>query len=386
MITQHVGNDEAFDESIDRIWSGITARRNIAARRRRTFRIVGAMSVCAIATVSVARWNDRTPSARMAAASPLRTSIGMPVATIAATDHAETFAFDDASHVTLTPGAQLTPRINDGSTFVSGLAGGATFDVTPGGPRRWSIECGLVTVDVIGTRFSVVDTSNADRRSVHVNVDHGIVLVRGENVPDQKKRLIDGESIDVIEPHLAPAPTASTSAAPAIALAAPKLATSATMLPSPSWHDLANRGDYANAYRELGPDGLASEAAIANVDDLLALADVARLSAHPRDAIAPLSRVVSEHRTDARAPLAAFTIGRVDLDTLNDPAAAAHAFQQAIDLGLPDALLDDAYARLAEANVKAGDQTAARAASAACSAKHPGCGRSSAMKRWVPTE
>ena len=73
--------------------------------------------------------------------------------------------------------------------------GAASFEVRPGGPRRWQIECGLATVEVVGTRFTCA--RGADR--LHIGVEHGVVLVRGERVPNRVRRLAAGESLDVLD-------------------------------------------------------------------------------------------------------------------------------------------------------------------------------------------
>jgi transmembrane sensor len=294
----------------------------------------------------------------------------------------------DASRIELGHGARLEAKANSGTAFTAHLDGTATFEVTPGGPRRWSIECGLVTVDVIGTRFRVAEDGSAQSPHVRVSVEHGIVLVRGDAVPNHVQRLVDGQSIqvdgdvkgDVTGAVVGDVPATPTPAPPVAAASAGPDARAA----SRSWHDLARGGDYDGAYRQLGPSGVAAEASGASVDDLLALADIARLSAHPADAVDPLSRVLDRHGGDPRAPLAAFTLGRIELDTLGQPAAAATAFQRAIRLGLPEGLTEDAYARLVEANAKAGEPEAARAARDEYERKYPHGSRSSTMRAWVP--
>jgi transmembrane sensor len=95
--------------------------------------------------------------------------------------------------------------------------------------------------------------------------------------------------------------------------------------------------------------------------ELLLAADVMRLSHHPAEAVDPLERVVRVHADDPRAPLAAFTLGRVLLDELGQPKAAAAAFAK-VQLLAPDGqLTQDALAREAEAWSRAGDMNQARA-------------------------
>jgi transmembrane sensor len=95
-----------------------------------------------------------------------------------------------------------------------------------------------------------------------------------------------------------------------------------------------------------------------DIETLLELADIARLSGHPQDAVAPLTRALDRFRSSPQAGLAAFTLGRVLLEQLSAPAAAAEAFERAISLYLPRALLSDCYRRLAEAYDRAGNHQA----------------------------
>ena len=101
----------------------------------------------------------------------------------------------DGSRVELAAGARFTPLESTGTSFVAILErGSAHFEVRPGGPRRWQIECGLATVEVVGTGF---DCARAPGR-LSVSVQHGAVLVRGERVPDRARRLAAGETLEVL--------------------------------------------------------------------------------------------------------------------------------------------------------------------------------------------
>ncbi|HVK88076.1 MAG TPA: hypothetical protein VM513_28345, partial [Kofleriaceae bacterium] len=95
-------------------------------------------------------------------------------------------------------------------------------------------------------------------------------------------------------------------------------------------------------------------------EDLMLVADVMRLTSHPGEAVAPLRRVIDEHAADPRAPLAAFTLGRVMLEQLGRPADAADAFARAADLAPDGPLAEDAAARQVEARSRAGDAREAK--------------------------
>ena len=140
---------------------------------------------------------------------------------------------------------------------------------------------------------------------------------------------------------------------------------------SGAWRELARRGQHREAFAALGAQGLRREARRLGVADLFALADVARLSGHPADAVAPLDRIVSDFASDAQAPLAAFALGRLELDSLARPARAVTALNKALALGAPQSLREDVRARLVEAYVRAGDQAAARSAADAYRREFP---------------
>jgi transmembrane sensor len=82
---------------------------------------------------------------------------------------------------------------------------------------------------------------------------------------------------------------------------------------------------------------------------LLREADRARRQGRPEEALAPLRQIVDAHAGDPRAPLAAFTLGRVYLDELHRPADAAAAFARARALDPDGPLAADARNREREA-------------------------------------
>lgn len=408
------------DAALDRVWRGVQRRRAALSRRRPVQWLTAVGAVAAAVALVVLAWRGWGDRARLEGAGPLRFADQREVATMTSGAAPATYEFSDGSRVDLGPGARLD-LLDDGATSFSTLlaSGKATFDVHPGGPRRWSVECGVLSVEVVGTRFTVERVGGGAR----VVVEHGVVLVRGERVRDRVQRLTAGESVEILAPESELSPTtppietapvppvnvATASAPPAAAppgvappgaarpgasgssvastsasaAPAPAASASAPIGETPEWRKLAERQDNSGAYAVLGPAGIASSAQNASVDDLLALADVARLSGHPADAVAPLTRVMNEHAGDPRAPLAAFTLGRLSLDALGRPAQAAAAFQRAIQLGLPGSLREDAYARLVEARSRAGDEPGARAAALEYEQHFPDGKRLREVRRWV---
>jgi transmembrane sensor len=347
--------DPADERALSRMWQGIDAR--FPRRRSRlslSFIIAPAVAVAAVAVVAVMRHD----------AGPLRLANGGAIVAVDAPATGLRLSLSDGSSVDLGPGARFEPIESSASTFIAVLdRGDASFDVVPGGPRRWQIECGLATVEVVGTRFSCARGED----KLHVGVERGIVLVRGERVPNRARRLAAGESLDVYEASsAASAPSAAdtatggaeTAAAPAVAQAeAPAPAEPTTVVrPSAaagvSWRELARTGHHREAFATLGAQGFRREVKRLGISDLFALADVARLSGHPADAVVPLQRIIDGFASDPQAPLAAFALGRLELDDLHRPGPAAAAFKRALELGPPQSLRENVRARLQEAQAQ----------------------------------
>jgi transmembrane sensor len=374
--------DPTDEAALQRVWTRVAGHR----RRRRPVAL-GASLLAVAAAVALVLFlrTDR---------GPLRLADGRAlIAVDAPADRALPVSLSDGSLVSLAPGARLEPLESSGSAFAAILArGSATFDVHPGGPRRWQIECGLATVEVLGTRFSCERSPGRLR----VSVERGVVLVRGERIPDRVRRLTAGESLDVVEaPPAGNATTlsaggeapAQTAAPGADVLAESPKATRARAAapapPSSSWRELARHGRHAEAFAALGPEGIRREARRLDVRDLFALADVARLSGHPTEAVAPLERIVADFSADSQAALAAFALGRLELDALNRPARAAAALDKALALGVPRSLREDVRGRLVEAYARAGDLGAARAAAADYRREFPGGHYGKSIDRWL---
>ncbi len=97
----------------------------------------------------------------------------------------------------------------------------------------------------------------------------------------------------------------------------------------------------------------------------------------------PLERILADFASDAQAPLAAFALGRLELDSLGRAGAAAVAFRRALELGIPSSLREDVRARLVEACARSGDASAARQAAAAYHAEFPHGRHARAVEGWL---
>jgi len=145
--------------------------------------------------------------------------------------------------------------------------------------------------------------------------------------------------------------------------------------PATTWRDAAARGDYAAAWHDFAPP-------LDTMPDLLLAGDVARLSGHPQAAVEPLGRAIALHADDPRAPLAAFTLGRVHLEDLGAPRDAALAFARARELAPDGPLAEDALAREVEAWSRAGETDVARARAQSYLEHYPHGRRAHAVRKF----
>lgn len=360
-------NDTDEDRK-DRILSRIVARRQVARPAGRPLRVslavATAVAVCGIALGLV--WRSAEPQAPTNDGAPLRIRGGAAFDRLEVPEAASlsaTFQLSDGSSIELAPGGSLSTTENDGERASIVLVNGdATFDIAPS-RRQWTIDAGLASIEVLGTRFRVHRTS----QEVEVTVERGTVRLRSEHFDEVQRLLRRGETVtietrpttdetegadeQVIEPDRE---TPTQEPADDIEPVAPS---------SMPWEALARRGQFDEAYGRLGSRGLSTQTNRArSIEELLLLADVARLSGHPREAVAPLEQAIAQYGGHRRAAVAAFTLGRLQADVLSNLNGAVDAFERCLALGPPAALHADALARLAEARERTGDREGARAA------------------------
>jgi transmembrane sensor len=123
------------------------------------------------------------------------------------------------------------------------------------------------------------------------------------------------------------------------------------------WVTLAGEKRFGEAYGLLRQVPLRD---LSDPDDLMLAADVARQAGRPERAVPFLERVVKEHPTEVPAQLAGFSLGKVYLDNLDEPALAAHSFAAVRAMAPGGGLAQDALAREVEAWSRAGESARAR--------------------------
>ena len=297
------------DRDVDRLVQGADRR-----RRRRAGRRIALASAAAACLLLVAALHFQW----------LPLSAAPPV--IARNPPAAAATIDRT--VRLSDGSRATP-LDSGSEIVIlqqtaahvGLAlgrGSGRFEVAPRPERTFSVQAGDVTITVVGTVFSV------ERGAVRVEWDLGSrLLTQGER--------------GWFPPLAAVAEPRPTEARRPVVAAGKAKREGAAASPVPARPESA--------------------------EELLLAADSMRMAGHPDRGAELLRRILREHHDDPRAPLAAFTLGRVLLMELGQPQAAAAAFAEVRRLSPDGAFAEDALAREVEAWSKAGraEQAQARA-------------------------
>jgi len=355
--------------TVARMWSGVQGR--MAVRRRGGILILAPVLVAAAAALAI--W---VPGRHRQATGPLTLVDGAAVGTME-TATARVVGFADGSTITLGADTVLEPLANDNQRFEVALRRGrATFALSDQHPQKWTVESD-VTIEVMASKFAV----SRSETEVEVHVYEGVLLVRGENVPGRVQRLTAHErpiltlplrqrgSSPATSPAVPPSPVPSPSTRSVSAPMRPAKSKAATtqVVPSPSaqeqptgWRPLAVANRYDEAYRALGKEGVADVMVrSSSMEELLELADVTRRSGHAAEAIPALERAIEKFPGDSRAALAAFTQGRIEADDLAQPQKAARSFLRAVELGLPASLAEDAFVRLVESHLAAGDRKAA---------------------------
>lgn len=378
---------------LDRQWRGLVAKR----RRRTVVKVAASAALVLLAALGAWRMVPTNAPTEVATSPSLRLPDGSMV------------FFLDAD-------TEVTPRAVDDARIELALTRGrARFDVSRRPERAFVVDAEDVRVTVVGTEFVVahetdeievdvlegrvrVEAGDEDRllragdrarfaahatASASVEAPIEAIAVGGANGANgaNGETTVATEDEPVVgRPTREPARTVTASDGASNGNAAPR-ATGREATPAredtTSWRALAEEGDFDAAWTALSA---ADDVRTTDVGDLMLAADAARLSGHPNEAVTYLRRVVDEHASDSRAPLAAFTIGRVLLRSR--PEEAADAFADAARLDPASSLAQDALAREVEAWHRAGRQERARALAEEYLARFPSGVRVDAVRRF----
>jgi transmembrane sensor len=316
-MTDPSGDLERTLEAARRAEPALTAGRTqkwrwaVAARldgRRRSRAPVLAAACAAAVVLAVLGWRGIGPASAPIVSAPPREQLAGAVQMLA----------DGSRVIPDGPTTVLEKAIeSDADVLYELKAGGARFEVARRPSRTFRVHTGPVTVQVIGTRFEVRRLESASR----VSVTEGRVLVSWWG---GSRELAAGE-----EGSFPPEPAGlSVPAAPV----APATAS------TPARRRAADPGP----------------------DVLFAHADRARKAGQPKEAVAHLRTLIDRFPSDPHAPVAAFTIGRLLLESLGQPRQAAASFERARAVANGAPVAEDALAREVEAWAAAHEPALAR--------------------------
>ncbi|MEM9191746.1 MAG: FecR domain-containing protein [Myxococcota bacterium] len=315
-----------------------------------------------------------------------------PEETIASATAVETFddrvEFGDGSRVMFESADAdvVVERVDEQATVVNLMRGRSRFEVTRSDERTFSVIVGDVRVTVLGTVFTV--TREADAR-VRVQVERGRVQVESGGAAVElaagNAGVFGGERSEAEprgpEPDVEVTPVEATSEQPDPVEDTAEVAEPETPSPprpaGPSWRSFAEEGDFERAHSLLETQGHGN-----SVADLLLAADVYRFSGQPARAASTLRTLLGRYPRDARAPLASFTLGRIELEQRGRPREAARAFAEARRLRPRGSLAEDALAREVQSWASAGDRGRAAAAATQYLELYPNGRRREAVERY----
>jgi hypothetical protein len=182
--------DEA---TVNRMWREIESHRyahSVGLKRHYAFMLAAAVALISVA-VTVFLWTRSEPSALL-----LTHQRSLPEQVVAYTP--SRFDFVDGSVIRTPAHTHFDVLVNGKHAIEFALRKGKmSFQVTPGGHRRWTVHCGDIDVVVVGTIFDVTRTAE----DITVHVQRGKVYVKGPQVPDGVQNLTAAMSLHIPTGH-----------------------------------------------------------------------------------------------------------------------------------------------------------------------------------------
>jgi transmembrane sensor len=251
-------------------------------------------------------------------------------------------AFEDGSSIGAKPGTRVEALAMTARDVTLRLVRGSIdVHVDVGGPRRWTIETGVLSVEVVGTKFTVERYS--DR--VGVRVSHGAVLVRSGELSERVERLAAGQELNI-----------AVAAEPAALTPPDGVDTDDVNTDEVDTNEL-------NTPRDTSP--------VPSVEALLQRADAARLSGDLSRAQTVLETVVRQFANDPRAGLAAYQLASVREQQGAPASEVAQAFARALTRARGGSLRQDCHWQLARAQLRAGQLSDSRKTAERALAEYP---------------
>jgi transmembrane sensor len=299
------------DKRIDRAWAAVSS---CPIRAGFSWKLVALPATVVAAAAVIGLVVERAQTAPPALA-------GMVIESAAS----ETVTLSEGTRVTLRDGARLRfDRVQSDRVESTVERGQVVFDVKHDGSRAFVVHAPGIEVLDRGTRFTV----DVEGGVVAVSVEEGSVEI--DRTGSAPVRLAGGEA-------WSNGPTAAQAPSTPPTASAPPVADTSAAAAQPSTTPSVEAAIKPAEPRTPTPQ------------ELLQTANEARLAGHPKDAAAAFDALRRRFRSDPRAGLAAFELGRLRLDSLGDPAGAVEALNDAVALAPSGPFREDADARLVQA-------------------------------------
>jgi TolA-binding protein len=315
--------------------------------------------------------------------------------------------FSDGTQWTLTPNARgrVSEVREHGATLVL-ESGSSSVDVRHRPKADWKVELGPFRVKVTGTRFDLKWDQETEEIYLALHAGRVVVsgcvfgeghaihageIVRASCREDRMEITKKGaEPLGSDSPSRQAAETAAmvreSDGDPALPMAEPTPAESGGMVPTMAnsdaatqnrverpartdetattakddWRELARQGRHAEAVAAAEAAGFSTERETATPQELMALGDAARFVGRLGRATEAYTTLRKRFPGDARAAVAAFSLGRVAFDQRGDFADAARWFRLYLAEMPAGRLARDARGRLMESLSRAGNSVGAR--------------------------
>jgi hypothetical protein len=233
----------------------------------------------------------------------------------------------------------------------------ATIAHPKGARTRWDFEAGSYRVTVKGTKFRMA--FRAGDGSLRVSTQEGSVEVAGGCLA-AAATVAAGQSLaPSCPPREAPLPD-DRPAVQAPLVPSPDPGPRARPIRGDRWRELLASGRLLDGLRAAERENFDQVCRTATAKELLALADAGRFFGPSRRAVAALGALRQRFPGSIEAGTAAFTLGRIVLEKEHDYDRAANWFETYLREQPGGPLMGDAFGRLMEARLHAGDRPAAR--------------------------
>lgn len=293
---------------------------------------------------------------------------------LAAESESLTLEFSERSRVVFAPqAAARLVRAEPGQVALTLERGQLEVQVSAAPSRMWSVAAGPFAVEGTGARFTV--EWQPQTRTLTVAVREGEVRVRGGTLAPAGDTIGANRRLVVRDVVVAAADSATTT----IADAEPEREVAGPVRPrvEPGWRRLAAAGEHAAALAAVERVGLAAVLERADAEDLDRLAHSARLAGAAGPAREALQALRQRFPRDPRARMAAFLLGRVELEQEHDPDMAAHWFGVYVQEQPSGPLVESARGRILEIRRTQDDPAQVQAAARDYLEHHPDGSRAS---------